>query len=80
MITEFGCLNVGGSRSSWFKEALTELPVVYPAIKALVFFHYSDDKTTTQQSLNWYIKDDTASVHAIVRQMKSWPDSLKPMK
>lgn len=78
MITEFGCLNVGGNRSAWFKEALSELPAQYPAVKALLFFHYSNDKTTTQQSLNWYIKDDTASLHTIIRQMKSWPDSLKP--
>jgi hypothetical protein len=78
MITELGCLNVGGNRSAWFKEALADLPSLYPAVKSLVFFHYSNDKTTTQQALNWYIKDDTASLNAIIRQMKSWPDSLRP--
>lgn len=78
MITEFGCLSIGGNRSTWFKEALTELPLLYPAVKALLFFHYSNDKTTTQQSLNWYIKDDSASLNAIINQMKNWPDSLKP--
>jgi hypothetical protein len=80
MITEFGCLNIGGSRSRWFSEALTNLPAQYPAVKALLFFHYSNDKTTTQQALNWYIKDDTASLNPIIRQLKSWPDSLKPKK
>jgi hypothetical protein len=80
MITEFGCLNVGGSRSNWFKEALAGLPSQYPAVKALLFFHYSNDRTTTQQALNWYIKDDTASLRTIIRQMNAWPDSLKPGK
>ena len=56
MITEFGSLSVGGDRSKWFTEALDSISQKYPAVKSIVFFHYSDDKTTTQQVINWYFK------------------------
>lgn len=72
MITEFGSLTVGGSRSKWFADALNQLPQKYPAVKSVVFFHYAADKTTTDKSINWYIKDDLASREAIIRQMASW--------
>ncbi len=78
MLTEFGCLNVGGSRSKWFGEAIASIPVKYPKIKAVLFFHYSNDKTTTQQPLNWYIKNDSSVIHALIRELGKWPDSLKP--
>ena len=81
MITEFGSLAVGGSRSEWFKEALDSLPIDYPAVKSILFFHVSDDKTTTQQSLSWYFKYDTSCTHAITRQIKRWLYSAtKPKK
>jgi beta-mannanase len=72
MLTEFGSLAIGGKRDEWFAEALDSLPQQYPAIKSVVFFHFSDDKTTTQQTLNWYFKDDTASVKAIKKAVKGW--------
>ncbi|HWB64562.1 MAG TPA: glycosyl hydrolase [Chitinophagales bacterium] len=72
MITEFGSLAVGGNRSQWFASALDSMPQKYPAVKSVVFFHYSDDKTTTQQTINWYFKDDTASVKAISSSIKGW--------
>jgi len=78
MFTEFGCLNVGGSRPKWYGQALASIPVNYPKVKALLFFHYSNDKTTTQQPLNWYIKNDTGVIRSIIRVLKEWPDSLKP--
>ena len=77
MLCEFGSLAVGGSRSKWFSEALTNLPQEYPAMKSILFFHYSDDKTTTQQYLDWYFKNDSSSVKAIINQIKLWPDSVK---
>ncbi len=80
MITEFGSLSVGGERSRWFSEALRTLPWKYPEIKSVVFFHYSYDKTTTQQPLNWYIKNDPQTAKAITRQLIIWPDSVKPGK
>jgi len=77
MITEFGCLAVGGSRSKWFSDALASLPQNYPLVKSVMFFHFSEDKTTTQQPINWYIKNDTATTKAIVQQIKQWPDSVR---
>lgn len=69
MITEFGCLNVGGNRTKWFTDALDSIPQKYPLVKSIVFFHYSDDKTTTQQSLNWYFKNDAITTKAIAREI-----------
>ena len=80
VLTEFGCLNVGGDRGKWFGEALSHLPQDYPALKAILFFHYSYDKTTTQQPLNWYIKDDSSATNSIIRSIRQWPDSVKPGK
>ena len=77
MLTEFGSLSVGGQRNAWFADALNKLPQTYPAVKALIFFHYSDDKTTTQQALNWYFKSDKASTKAIINAISLWPDSTK---
>ncbi len=72
ILTEFGCLDVGGNRSQWFADALTDIPTKYPAVKALMFFHYNDDKTTTQQSINWYIRDDRKTSKAIADKIKTW--------
>jgi Glycosyl hydrolase family 26 len=77
MITEFGCLAVGGSRSKWFSDALASMPHDYPLVKSVMFFHFSEDKTTTQQPINWYIKNDTATTRAIIEQIKQWPDSVR---
>ena len=77
MITEFGCLDVGGSRSKWFGDALASIPANYPMVKSVVFFHFSEDKTTTQQPIDWYIKNDTATTKTIIQQLKQWPDSVR---
>ena len=60
MITEFGSLAVGGNRARWYADALDSMPQKYPLVKSILFFHFSKDNTTTQQTLNWYIKDDKA--------------------
>jgi beta-mannanase len=80
MLTEFGCLAVGGDRAAWFREALMDMPVKYPAIKSLVFFHYSEDKTTTQQALNWYITDDEPTLKVISAEIKNWGQNLENVK
>ena len=72
MITEFGSLAVGGKREKWFAEALDQLPQKYPLIKSILFFHFSDDKTTTQQVINWYFIHDSASVKSITGAIQSW--------
>jgi hypothetical protein len=70
VITEFASLAVGGNRLDWYKQALTELPQSFPLVKTLMFFHVSSDNTTTQQTLNWYIKDDPRLIGAIRSSIK----------
>ena len=65
MISEFGSLAVGGDRAQWYENALDSLSIKYPAIKSIIFFHYSDDRTTTQQPLNWYLFDDDKTLREI---------------
>jgi len=78
MLTELGCLAAGGDRNKWFEEAFSQLPVNYPAVKSILFFHYSEDKTTTQQTLNWYFKDDHSTTRTIINEIKKWPSWVKP--
>ena len=75
MLSEFGSLSVGGDRSKWYREALTNLPLKYPAVKSIIFFHCSVDNTTTYQTLSWYIKDDPAVVEAVIKARGTWPES-----
>lgn len=72
MITEFGSLAVGGNRARWYADALDSLPQRYPLVRSVVFFHFSKDNTTTQQTLNWYLKDDHAVTNAIVKGVGKW--------
>jgi hypothetical protein len=72
MIAELGCLVAGGDRKLWFKNALEDLPKRYPAVKAVLFFHYSVDKTVSDKSLNWYFIHDTASKIAVKKAIKDW--------
>jgi beta-mannanase len=72
MITEFGSLAVGGNRAKWYADALDNMPQRYPNVKSVVFFHRSKDNTTTQQVLNWYIKNDHPVTTAIVKEVGKW--------
>lgn len=65
MISELGSLAVGGDRSEWFAQALDSLEEKYPAVKSVLFFHYSDDRTTTQQTLNWYLINDVETLRQV---------------
>lgn len=72
IITEFGSLKVGGSRSQWFTEALTDMPKKYPLVKSVVFYHSSNDNTTTMKVLDWTFKDDSAATRSIMQAVKTW--------
>ncbi|MFZ2899389.1 MAG: glycosyl hydrolase [Saprospiraceae bacterium] len=72
MLTEFGSLAVGGDRAEWLSEALTSLPTDYPLIKSVVFFHTSDDATTTYKSLDWSFRTDTTVTEALKASFESW--------
>jgi len=58
MLTEFGSLEVGGDRTEWLGDAMRSLPGQYPLIQSVVFFHTSDDNTTTYKSLDWSFRTD----------------------
>lgn len=72
MLTEFGSLEVGGSRSKWFEDALGDMRTRYPAVKSILFFHFSTDNTTTQQVLNWYFINDKKTIAVIKKSMAAW--------
>lgn len=73
MLFEFGSLSVGGNRAKWFSDALKEMPVKYPKVNAVLFFHFDNDNTTTQQTLNWYFihdKDITAAISPLIKKLQ----------
>jgi hypothetical protein len=71
MIDEFGSLAVGGDRAAWYRDALTDLPTEYPAVKAVLFFNAREDQTLTYQKADWSVGSD-ADVAATIR------DALTP--
>lgn len=72
MVTEFGSLDVGGDRAAWFYNALDSLPVNYPLIHSMVFFHAANDNTTTYKTLDWTIDDDQEVIEAIQSAVNNW--------
>ncbi len=72
MITELGSLAVGGQRDKWYEQAFTNLPEKYPELKAVLFYNNSDDNTTLKKTLDWSLNDDTLSLKAIKRAIKTW--------
>jgi len=72
MLTEFGSLEVGGDRSEWLSDALRSIPGEYPRIHSVVFFHTSDDNTTTYKSLDWSFRTDKKVVSALKTVFEEW--------
>jgi hypothetical protein len=72
MITELGCLDVGGNRADWYKDVFEELPQRYPSVKSVLFFHSNDDNTTTYKSLNWQFKMDKRTLESIEKAVNGW--------
>lgn len=71
MIAELGSLGVGGKREQWFAGAFDNLHGKYPSVKSVLFFHVSDDKTTTQNTLSWYFIYDKTSLMAAREGLKT---------
>jgi len=69
IITEFGCLEVGGNRSDWYKQALTSIHKDYPWIKSVVFFHSSSDNSTTYKLLDWTFMHNSDAIENVRRNM-----------
>lgn len=76
MISEFGSLIVGGDRNLWFADALNSIPTKYPKINSIVFFHYSNEKST-DKSLNWQFIDDQKVIKTMKEELKKWNDTVK---
>jgi beta-mannanase len=72
MICEFGSLSVGGDRPAWFAKALDSMPKQFPAVKAVVFYHNGNDKTTTYKTLDWTFRNDPAVLAVIKRSTAGW--------
>lgn len=80
MITEYGSLAVGGNRGHWFADGLKQIPIKYPLLKSIVFYHQPTDKTITSKTVSWYFINDRATRDSIKEQIDLWPDSLKILK
>lgn len=65
MLSEFGSLAVGGDRIAWYQDAVCGLKETYPEVKSLLFFHYNNDRTLTDKSLNWYIIQDSELIDSL---------------
>ncbi|MDO6738374.1 glycoside hydrolase family 26 protein [Wenyingzhuangia sp. 2_MG-2023] len=77
MIAEFGSLKPGGNRAEWFGDAFHDFHEKYPLVNTIVFFHYSNDGTTTYKSVSWYIREDEEVTNEIKKQLKSWDAKIK---
>jgi hypothetical protein len=81
MVAEFGSLAVGGDRSGWYRDALTNLPVEYPSVKALLFFNATNDQTVTYQKLDWSVASDPDLARTIAAAIKPWTsESFAPSR
>lgn len=81
MVTEMGCLDVGGNKTKWYKKAFTDLPEKYPNLKAIVLFNNNNDYTTLNKSLDWRISNDTLVCRAITTAIKTtWNKNQKTEK
>lgn len=65
MISELGSLSEGGSKEKWYRDALNKIETRYPAIKAILFYHVSNDNTSNSQTFSWYFINDKNTVRTI---------------
>lgn len=76
MISEFGSLMVGGDRNKWFKDAFNKIPNEFPKINSIVFFHYSNEKST-DKSLDWQFIDDPEVIEGMITSWAKWDRNIK---
>ncbi|MFW5850872.1 MAG: glycoside hydrolase family 26 protein [Bacteroidota bacterium] len=74
MIAEFATLKYGGDKNQWYAEALDSFPQKYPMVKSLLFFHVSEDNTTSLNSLDWQFIDDSVCTSIISEKINQWKD------
>jgi beta-mannanase len=76
MISEFGSLTIGGDRNLWFADAFKKIPNKYDLIKSVVFFHYTNEKST-DKALNWQFIDDKSTIKTMKKEWKNWKAEIK---
>ena len=57
-IGEMGSTEYGGSKAAWIKEALSQVPVSYPKIRALLYFEATDE------GMDWPIESSPSATAA----------------
>ena len=72
MLSEFGCLEVGGNRAHWYESAIKDMNKHYPLVRSILFFNSDADITTTSKSLDWSLEGDTAAIEAIRTGLENW--------
>jgi hypothetical protein len=77
MVAEFGSLAVGGDRAAWYRDALTDLPRRFPAVKSVMFFQAREDQTVTQQQVDWSFGESQDVVRAIADAIRPWDPSRR---
>lgn len=78
LIAEFGSLAVGGDRAEWYRDALVDLPRLYPAVRSVLFFEVASDATVTPKALDWSIAGDPGVVRAVREAIGQWPGRTIP--
>lgn len=73
MLAEFGSLAVGGDRAAWYRSAIADLATRYPAVKALLFFNASGDRTVTYQTVDWSLATDDETANQVAAALRAWP-------
>lgn len=71
VISEFGCLEVGGDRNRWFEEAFELLQKDYIRVRGIMFFNNANDITTTNKALDWQIQNDSILVKTLESKLRS---------
>lgn len=69
MIGETASTEVGGSKGEWITDALNQIPVSFPKIKALVWFNWNDVKKTGR--MDWPIESSEAAKSAFAAGIAS---------
>ncbi len=72
MVAEFGSLGVGGNRAQWYSDAMKDIPLKYPGVRALLFFNVKNDQTVTYQKVDWTLEGDSATVRAVKSSIAGW--------
>lgn len=80
MLAEFGSLAVGGDRSAWYATAIADLASRYRAVKAVLFFNASSDRTVTYQTVDWSLSNDADAARTVAEALRGWEAAAPNLK